>query len=208
MQPVTSLLALAAVWSLVVVSPGPCFLAVIQHASSRSRTSGVFVALGIAAGTVVWCAGSLLGLSILFAKAVWLFNVVRLAGAGYLVFLGIRTILMAKRPDLSLVEGSEAMTRRAAWRVGFVTDISNPKAAAFFSSLFAALLPPAAPLGLVALSVAVVVIVEFGWYCLAASFFSLQPVVAVYRRVKRWVDYLTGAIFIGLGIRLAASRTK
>jgi threonine efflux protein len=207
MQPITSLLALAAVWSLVVVSPGPCFLAVIQHASSRSRTSAVFVALGIAAGTVVWCAGSLLGLSVLFAKAVWLYNIVRLAGAGYLVFLGIRTILMAKRTDVSLVECS-AMTRRAAWRVGFVTDISNPKAAAFFSSLFAALLPPVAPFGLVALSVAVVVVIEFGWYCLAASFFSLQPVVAVHRRVKRWVDYLTGAIFIGLGIRLAVSRTK
>jgi threonine efflux protein len=208
MQHLSSLLALAAVWSLVVVSPGPCFIAVIQHASSRSRSTGVYVALGIAAGTLVWCAGSLLGLSVIFAKFVWLYNIVRLAGAGYLVYLGIRTLLAAKRSGLPLIMSNESITRKTAWRVGFVTDISNAKAAAFFSSLFAALLPPAAPFGLIAASVVLVVAIEFGWYWLAASFFSLQPVVLAYRRMKRWVDYVTGAIFIGLGIRLAVSRSK
>jgi threonine efflux protein len=202
----TQLLSLVVIWTIVVVSPGPCFLAVVQLSVAGSRRSGMLATLGIAAGTILWCVLSLLGLSVLFAKVAGLYDVLRLLGAAYLIYLGVQTI---RRAHLPLVRASAAgprPTRSRALRVGFLTDISNPKAAAFFSSLFAALLPPQAPLWVQASAVAIVVGIELGWYCLVSVLFSLPTIARGYARLKRWLDYLTGLVFIGVGTRLATTR--
>jgi threonine efflux protein len=199
-------LTLAAIWAVVVISPGPCFVATVQQATRGRSRDGVFVALGIATGTIVWCAGSLLGLAVLFATFSWLYQLVRLAGAVYLMYLGLKTIRHAHQPLPAPGQGAAPTRPASAWRVGFLTDISNPKAAAFFGSLFAALLPVHAPLWVLIGAVMLVVVIEFVWYCLMAYLFARQPVVRVYRRAKRWIDYLTGGLYMLLGGRLALAR--
>jgi threonine efflux protein len=202
----TSLISLVLVWSIVVVSPGPCFLAAVQHAAAGTRRDGMFVALGIALGTLLWCTLSLLGLSLLFAKVTVLYDTLRVAGGIYLIYLGVRAIRGARAP---LVQSPLARVSHSPWRAlrtGFLTDISNPKAAAFFGSLFAALLPAGAPLRVQASAVSVVIGIELAWYCLVSVLFSQRALVRLYERAKRWIDYATGLIFIGLGARLAATR--
>ncbi|XGV94683.1 MAG: LysE family translocator [Leptolyngbya sp. BL-A-14] len=200
------LLSLAGVWAIVVISPGPCFVATVQYAVRGKSSDGVFVALGIAVGTIIWCTSSLLGLAVLFSTFNWLYHLVRLAGALYLVFLGIKTICSAHKPLLAEQSDEIRISRRKAWQVGFLTDIGNPKAAVFFGSLFATLLPLDAPLWLLLSAVAIVVVIEFVWYCTISHLFALQPVATLYRRAKRWIDYITGGIYVLLGGRLAVSR--
>lgn len=202
----SALLALAGIWAVVVISPGPCFVATVQYATRGERRDGIFVALGVATGTVIWCAGSLFGLALLFATFSWLYHLVRFAGALYLIYLGVRTLLKAHHPVPVLTVQKESITPRMAWRAGFLTDISNPKAAAFFGSLFAALLPAHAPVWVFVVAVMLVVAIEFLWYCSMAYLFSLQPIARAYRRAKRWIDYVTGGVYILLGGRLAVSR--
>ncbi len=197
------LLTLAGVWALVVISPGPNFVATVYHATARSRRAGLLVALGIATGTILWATFSVVGLGVLFARFSWLVEVLRTVGALYLIYLGLKMIWHARSKEESEVvpvkEGS-------SWRAGFLTDISNPKAAAFFGSLFALFLPAHAPLSIQAASVAIVVIIAVSWYSIVACVFSLAIVARGYRRVKRVIDMVTGGILIALGIRLAIER--
>src|SRR5438552_16631621 len=94
---VLRLLPLFGVWLIVVVSPGPDFLVTVQQATSRSRRHGIVTGLGVCSGLVIWSAGSMVGLSVLFARLSWLYDMVRYAGAAYLLFLGVRTLWSTRR---------------------------------------------------------------------------------------------------------------
>jgi threonine efflux protein len=200
------LLALAGVWAIVVISPGPNFVATVHHAVSYSRRDGLLVVLGIAAGTTIWATVSVVGLGVLFAHVSWLVEVIRTIGAIYLTYLGGKMIWQAARQKVVAEPSAVAPRRGPAWRVGFLTDISNPKAAAFFGSLFSVFLPAYAPLWLQVASVVVVVLIAACWYSVVACFFSLEPVARGYRRVKKWIDYVTGGVLVALGVRLAVSK--
>ncbi len=190
---------LAAVWAVVVVSPGPDFVATMHFATSRSRRAALAVVAGIAAGTAIWATGTLAGLAVLLARASWLLDLLRVGGAVLLAWLGLRAIRHARRP---LSEGGAAAPRRPL-RTGLLTDLANPKAALFWSSLFAAVQPAHAPTWVQVADVVVVVAVAAAWYGLVAVAFSLPPVARAYRRGKRWLDYLTGGVFLALAGRLA-----
>ena len=84
--------------------------------------------------------------------------------------------------------------------------ILRDEAAAFFGSLFAVFMPAHPPLWFQVASIAVVVMIAASWYSVVACLFSLEPVTRFYRRVKKWIDYLTGGILIALGVRLAVSK--
>ncbi len=201
-----SLITIAGVWLVTVMSPGPNFLATVHTAVRRSRAAGLLVVLGITLGTTLWAAGSLLGLGLLFQTAAWLYLVVKFAGAAYLIVVGIRILISARKP---LAVEEAVATGESGWRVfrlGLLTDLSNPKAAAFFTSLFAVTVPPEAPLWFDLLVVACVVATAGAWYTLVAFTVVLDPVAALYRRSARAVTAVTGAVFVALGLRLAAER--
>jgi threonine efflux protein len=190
---------LAAVWAVVVVSPGPDFVATMHFATTRSRRAALAVVVGIATGTAIWATGTLAGLALLLARASWLLDLLRIGGAVLLGWLGLRAIRHARRP----LSGAGAAAPTRPLRTGLLTDLANPKAALFWSSLFAAVQPAHAPAWVQAADVVVVVAIAAAWYGLVAVAFSLAPVARVYRRGKRWLDYLTGGVFLALAGRLA-----
>ncbi len=200
------LLTLIGVWVVVTITPGPDFGVTIRYATARSRRDGVFVALGVATGLTIWITGSMAGLGVLFAHFSWLVEIIRTLGALYLTYLGIKMILIAHRQPLEFAAGVVPTRRFSAWRIGFLSNLSNPKLAAFFSSLFAALLPANLPFWVQGTMVLVMLAVTTVWLCIVACFSSLGPIVRFYRRAKRWIDYITGGLFVALGVRLAVER--
>lgn len=201
-----SLITIAGVWLVTVMSPGPNFLATVHTAVNRSRAAGLLVVLGITVGTALWAAGSLLGLGLLFRTAAWLYLIVKFIGAAYLILVGIQILLSARKPIVA--EGSPGgnVSGWKAFRLGLLTDLSNPKAAAFFTSLFAVTVPPQAPLWFDLLVIVCVVATAGLWYALVACTVVLDPVSALYRRSARAVTAVTGVVFVALGLRLAAER--
>jgi threonine/homoserine/homoserine lactone efflux protein len=189
---------LAAVWAVVVVSPGPDFVATMHFATTRSRRAALAVVAGIAIGTAIWATGAAAGLALLLARASWLLDVLRVGGAVLLTWLGLRAIRHAGRPAS---DGGAVAARPL--RTGLLTDLANPKAALFWSSLFAAVQPARAPAWVRVASVVVAVAIAAAWYGLVAVAFSLGPVTRAYRRGKRRLDYLTGGVFLALAGRLA-----
>jgi threonine/homoserine/homoserine lactone efflux protein len=208
-----ALLPLFGVWLLAVISPGPDFLVTVQYATARSRRHGIAVGAGVACGIVVWASGSMLGLSVLFARLSWMYDIVRFAGAAYLIYLGVRTLWTTWRQGRAAGDAPPPVDRVGpgvgvwrAWRVGFLTNIGNPKAAAFFGSLLGALLPAHTGPALRVAVVAVMVGVTFAWYTVVSVLFGLAPVARLYRRARRWIDRVMAAVLIALGARLAIDR--
>lgn len=208
-------LPLLGVWLLAVLTPGPDFVVIVHYATSRSRRHGAMVAVGSNCGILLWATGSMLGLSMLLSRLSWLYETVRLAGAAYLIYLGLRMLWSSRRatspqPDSTIpderVNGSESTSLFRAWRVGFLTNVANPKAVAFFGSLLGAMLPPHPSAALQGTVVAAIVATCLAWYLIVASTFGSAPIANLYRRVRHWIDRVTGAVLITLGGRLALDR--
>ena len=200
------LIALVGVWVVVTITPGPDFAVTLHYTTAHSRRDGMLVALGVATGLAIWITGSMAGLEILFARFSWLVEIIKTLGALYLTYLGIRMMLTTHRPTPQPSVGIVPTRRSSAWRVGFLSNISNPKLAAFFSSLFASLLPANLPLWMLGVIVVIMLVITTSWLFIVACVFSLGPITSVYGRVRRWIDYITGGIFIALGLRLVVER--
>ncbi|MDN7452505.1 LysE family translocator [Burkholderia cenocepacia] len=107
------------------------------------------VALGIASPHAVWAAMAIFGLGLIVAKLAWLYEAIRIAGAAYLIYLGIKTLSGLRQSTQQAESASQPIVRGGvhAYRKGLLLGLTNPKAAAFFDSLFVTLLPAHAPRG-------------------------------------------------------------
>ena len=208
MEIFASLLFLSLIWLLAVMTPGPNFLVTSQAAASRSRSEAMWIAFGVSIAGGLWAAASMAGLGLLMTEAGWLARTLKWAGAAYLIFLGIKTILGAGQPlpDPAAIAGRSAATAGRAVRRGLLTSFANPKTAAFFASLFLLVLPPAPPLLLKLGIVGLVIGISLLWYGFVACLFSLAPVRAWYAGCRRWVERAVGALLVCLGGRLVLER--
>jgi threonine efflux protein len=204
-QGVSVLAAFAAVHLLVAASPGPAFLAVSRTAIGTSRSAGLIAAAAMATGALVWAIATFFGLHVLFAQAPWLYDALRLGGAAYLVYLGIGMLREAWRGGAP-VETLVPAAGRATFLRCLAVQLSNPKAAVFFGSIFVTLLPAEAPLWVKGAALAILAMNEFGWYALVALVLSAPRARRIYSRAKRALDALFGGFLTVLGVKLALSR--
>lgn len=204
-QGVSVLAAFAAVHLLVAASPGPAFLAVSRTAIGTSRAAGLIAAAAMATGALVWAVATFFGLHVLFAQAPWLYDALRLGGAAYLIYLGVGMLREAWRGGAP-VETVVPAAGRATFLRCLAVQLSNPKAAVFFGSIFVTLLPAEAPLWVKGAALAILVMNEFGWYALVALVLSAPRARRIYGNAKRALDALFGGFLTVLGVKLALSR--
>lgn len=196
-----TLVTIGLVQLLAVISPGPSFLITAQTAVARSRLDGIKIALGLGAGTVVWASATLLGLNALFRLHHWLFVGVKVAGALFLLWIAIQIFRHADAP-IEMGEGNGEAMRRNPFLRGFLTQISNPKVAVFFGSIFVAMLPQDVPLWMMLALLAIVTTNEIVWYVLVALCFGSAPVRRFYLGAKTWIDRVTGLFLGALSLRI------
>ncbi|MCC4265241.1 LysE family translocator [Oceanimonas baumannii] len=130
------LAGLALLGMLIVISPGADFVLVLKNSLNRGRLAGIWSAIGISLAISVHIAYSMLGISYLISQNEWLFNLVRYAGALYLIYLGLKGVFGAQRHS-----GEEPETTKSSdgWRFlaqGFLCNVLNPKTMLFFLSVF------------------------------------------------------------------------
>ena len=201
-----AVLSIAGAVALGAISPGPSFVLVARTAVAGSRTDGLATALGMGIGGVVFAVAALLGLHMVLNTVPWANLGLKLLGGVYLIFLGYLIWRGAKLP-LSLPD-TEVQSRtnslaRSFW-LGLLTQVSNPKAAVIYASIFAALLPRQVPVFVNFLLPALIFIVEAGWYAVVAMALSTAAPRAAYVRLKVWIDRATGVVMVLLGARLLA----
>jgi threonine/homoserine/homoserine lactone efflux protein len=186
---------------VAAMSPGPSFLITARTAIAHSRADGVKVALGIGLGTIVWSSAALMGLNFLSQQYHWLFIFFRVAGALYLLWIACQIFWHAADP-IEMNVGANNENGNDALLRGFLTQISNPKVAVFFGSIFVAMLPSEVPGWMVATLIAIVTANEIVWYSVVSLFFGSPPVRHFYLIAKRWIDRVTGAFLGFLSLRL------
>lgn len=202
----TQALALAGIIILAAMTPGPDFVIVLRSVLTGGKRAGMACAAGIAAGVLVWAVVTSLGVAGLLAASAVAFTVVKLAGAAYLVFLGVQALLAARRGGYEQVpEPSRDKSTRGAFGAGLLTNLFNPKVAVFFLALWPQLLPANASVLDTALLAGVAAGTVLAWYTVLAN------VVTVFRRfltaakVRRAIDAVMGALLVGIGVRIAVS---
>ena len=193
-------LAFLAVAVLVIVTPGPDTAVTIRSALGGGRASGVMTAAGVATGQLAWTIAASAGVTALIVASEPAFVVLKLAGAAYLVWLGVQSLWSAWTGRAG-EHRAERAPRGAAYREGLVSDLSNPKMAAFFTSL----LPQFGDAFATMLAFgAAFCALTFAWLVLYA--FAIDRLGEALRRsaVRRANDAVTGALLVALGVRLAA----
>jgi threonine efflux protein len=194
-----TLITIGFVQLLAVISPGPSFIVTAKTAVARSRLDGIKIAFGLSAGTLVWSTAALLGLNALFRLHHWLLVGMKIAGALFLLWIAIQIFRHAKAPvELS---DREPVTRNLFMR-GFLTQLSNPKVAVFFGSIFVAMLPQDVPGWMALALIAIVTTNELVWYILVALCFGSSPIRRLYLSAKPWIDRCTGVFLAALSLRI------
>jgi RhtB (resistance to homoserine/threonine) family protein len=205
MSPYVIIVGATLIWLAAVVSPGPNFLVVSRLALSRSRRSAIGATFGITIGSLIYAALTMFGLSVLILRFAWLGDSIRIMGVAYLVWLGIQA--WRARPEdphpatAGAVQDVPSLLRGV--RVGFLTEITNPKGIAFFLGLFAAAVPAATPLWAKLAVLLAGGMVEVAWYTAVSFVLSSGPTRAGYQKVRRTVDRLLGALLIAVGLKVA-----
>ena len=202
----TLLLFSAAALALIVV-PGPAVLYIVAQSIDRGRLAGVVSALGVAVGGLVHVTAAAVGLSSLLVSSATAFNVVKYAGAAYLIGLGLWTIL--RRPDEPSVEvPRERKLSRRFWQ-GVVVNILNPKTALFFFAFLPQFVDPdkgsaALQIGVLGLVFVALAVTSDCVWALAAGTASHR--LRGSRRFLAVQRYVSGSVFVGLGALAATAK--
>ena len=185
MQELATLASIVAALSVGVISPGPSFVMVARVAVASSRIRALATALGMGAGGAIFGAVALLGLQSVLLAVPALYAGLKILGGLYLCYLGFLIFRSARQP-LAAAAGSGKGSRRpfGAFWLGLTTQLSNPKAAIIYASVFAAFLPASFSLGFAAALLAAVLFVETAWYVLVALLFSSSGPQRVYLSCK------------------------
>ncbi|AOJ16304.1 LysE family translocator [Burkholderia vietnamiensis] len=203
---IAQLAAVGGVMLLACVSPGPDLIAVTSHALAKRR-AGLYATAGISTSHALWAALAIFGLGLILAKLAWLYEVIRIAGAVYLLYLGGKTLAGLRKPmQQTEVDAQSAKSDGQAYRRGLLVGLTNPKAAAFFGSLFITVLPAHAPLWVHGATLAVVTAVSLTWFGAMAILFSTERVQVGYARILKPIDAVMGTVLLGLGAKLALDR--
>ena len=194
----------------MIVTPGPDTALTIRNTLLGGQAGGVFTALGVVTGQAIWALTTSAGVAALLLASEPAFAAVKLVGAAYLVFLGTQALLGAVRSRRWSEAPTEDRSARSlgsvAYRQGVISNLGNPKMAAFFPSL----LPQFAPagetsfwalllLGLVFCTLTLVWLTSYAFAVVKAGDFLRRP------RIRRAIEGVTGAVLVALGLRLATA---
>jgi len=193
---------------LGAMSPGPSFVMVSRLSISASRRDGLAAAVGMGVGGATFAGLALVGLTALLMQVSWLYLGLKIAGGAYLIYLGFRIWRAASEPLAVATGDAVSCNLPRSFAVALVTQLSNPKTAVVYGSIFAALLPPAPPLWMLLTLPPLIFCIEAGWYSAVALAFSAEKPRAAYLRSKTWVDRAAGAVMAALGIRLLIESSR
>jgi threonine/homoserine/homoserine lactone efflux protein len=198
----------AAVSALLTLTPGPDNLLVLRN-GLYGRRPAMATGVGVAIASIVWGIAAAFGLAALLQRSQPLFEVVRVAGAAYLCYLGVRSLIAAarKQPKPEGIEADGARPARSSWqalRTGLVTDLMNPKTGLLYVALVPQLIPHTVSVfqGMLLFSwvdaiIAGGFLVVIGWFAASAVRWLRRP------RVRRFTEGTAGVSLIGIGVRTA-----
>jgi threonine/homoserine/homoserine lactone efflux protein len=200
------LIAWVALSALLIATPGPDTALIIRNALAAGPRASTMSALGVAVGTVVWVAAATIGVGVLLESSSTAFTILKLAGAAYLGYLGLRSLLSKSPEDRRTPAARTTLDDRTAWSQGFLSNLLNPKTGAFFVTVMPQFIVPGDPPARLVLMVAAFEVMLLVWLIAYGHVVSRLGRSGLGTRVRTVMTRLTGIVLIGLGARLAFER--
>jgi threonine/homoserine/homoserine lactone efflux protein len=203
MEIITTFKGILGVLCLGIMSPGPSFVLVARTSVGVSRLNGLSTAIGMGIGGMVFAVLTLLGLQAVLLNVPLLYMILKLLGGIYLVYLAI-VIWRGANQSIELNDHSfrKNTSLYRSFKRGLITQLSNPKTAIYYGSIFAAILPPDLSISTVLILVPIIFFLEAGWYSIVALVLSSTAPKKVYLNLKSTLDRLASGIIGALGLKL------
>lgn len=192
---------------LGVMSPGPDFIMCVRNSLTYSRRTGIFTAIGFGFGIaihILYCAA---GLALIISQSILMFNFIKFLGAAYLIYIGIRSLTSKSgQINIGTQEKKSDISRLKAVKIGFLTNVLNPKATVFFLSMFTLVISPDMPLHLLIIVSIIMIIDTMLWFSLVAIFFTQKHIRGVFEKYQGIFNKTFGGILIALGLKVATTQ--
>lgn len=195
----THWLSLLTICVLGATMPGPSLAVVVQNTLRGGAKQGVVTALSHACGVGIYALLTAMGLAVLIKASPTLFVVIQVAGALFLIYLGLRALIggpKAEQQELPI------QTTRQSLSGGFLTAFLNPKLAIFFTALFSQFVHESSTWLEKGVMVATTVGVDAGWYCLVAFLLTRGVIKKRFSGGSKWIEKIFGVVLVALGLRL------
>jgi len=193
---------------LAVMSPGPDFIVVMKHALSYSRKVGIWTSLGIGTGIIIHIIYSFVGLGLIISQSELLFSIIKYAGVSYLLYLGIMSVISKTKDVEANYENTliDVPSKIKAFRIGFLTNVLNPKATLFFLSLFTLVIgPQTSSNGLLLIMGVIMVINTALWFIFLSYIITIKKVREMLNRYQKWFNLIFGVLLIIIALKVAFS---
>ncbi|MEQ9925110.1 MULTISPECIES: LysE family transporter [Pectobacterium] len=197
-------LFVATIATLGMLSPGPDFFLVIRNAARYPRAAAMITAFGVICGVATHMAYCVAGLAVVITTTPWLFNVLKYAGAAYLIWIGIQALFArgGSKMDVSNLT-QQSVSLKKAFLQGYLCNLLNPKATLFFLAMFTQVLNIHSGLGEKLWYAMIIWLLSLVWWPLLVVLFQSEPVRRGLAKVQKLVDKLLGTVLIALGIKVA-----
>lgn len=188
---------------MAVMSPGPDFIMALRNSLTYSRKTGIYTAIGFGLGIGVHVLYCVFGLAILISTSTIAFNIIKYLGVAYLAYIGVLSIVsksthieVGKQHHLADISPLKAI------RMGFLTNVLNPKATLFFLSLFTFVIDPKVPTS-IAMFLGVLMMINTAiWFSLVALFFTQSKIRAIFDRYQKTFNTIFGLLLIAIAIKI------
>lgn len=199
---------LISIFSLAIMSPGPDFVIAVRNSILGSRKAGLFTALGFALGVCVHMTYTLFGLAAIISQSVFLFSLLKYAGAAYLFYMGYKSLRSNgfDTTEVTNLKGHKEISNKKALMAGFITNILNPKATVFFLAVFSQFITPETPMSVQFFYASTCVVMTGLWFSIVAVVLNNRRIKNKFLSFSKTIDRLCGGFLIALGLKLALSK--
>lgn len=205
---------------LMIISPGPDFAVVTKTSLIQGRLAGMLSAVGVAIANLCHVTLNLLGIGVIISQSLLAFTIMKVLGAGYLIYIGYKGLRAKPFPVTSeeagpLSDGGNITAKvgeslqnlgRRGFISGFFTSILNPKACLFYLSFFSVIISSTTPLGHQIFYGVWLSTLACAWFVLVALFFTNPYIGAKLKKAKHWIERITGGALVLLGLRLLSAK--
>ncbi len=203
------ILTVAGINLLAIMSPGPDFIMITRNSLMYSRKTAVYSALGLSLGILVHIAYSLIGVGFLISQSIILFSLIKIIGALYLIYIGYKSLADKSNPNIDKSNfKTKDLSTIEAIKMGFLTNVSNPKVTLFFLSIFTLVIKPNTPVFIKLVMGMEMSLATFIWFAIVAIIFTNKLIKQKISKVQHYAEKLMGVILIALGIKIAFSTTN
>ncbi|NDL61326.1 LysE family translocator [Acerihabitans arboris] len=197
-------LFVASIAALGMLSPGPDFFLVIKNAARYRRPAAMMTSLGVICGVATHMSYCVAGLAVVITTTPWLFNLLKYAGAAYLIWIGLQALMSRGAGMLCISDApGQRVSLKGAFIQGYLNNLLNPKATLFFLAVFTQVLQVESGVGEKLWYAGIILLLAVVWWPLLVVLIQSGPVRRALVKMQKLVDKLLGGVLIALGIKVA-----